>query len=68
MTNDDLLILDISDDDTFATGVTDVCIAVREGDSELQGILQGALDAIEWDRDKMDALMEEAITLQPSAN
>lgn len=43
----------------------DVCIAVRKGDSELQKALDDALDAIEWNQDKMVELMDLAVQLQP---
>lgn len=43
----------------------DVCIVVRKGDSELQKALDGALDAIEWDEEKMVELMDLAVKLQP---
>lgn len=42
-----------------------VCIAVKNGDKELQSKLDAALDAIEWDQKKMDELMDLAVTLQP---
>lgn len=42
-----------------------VCIAVKKGDSELQKALDDALDAIEWDQDKMVELMDLAVQLQP---
>jgi putative lysine transport system substrate-binding protein len=69
MTNDDLSILTLDEDDTIEdpTGSTNVCIAVRKDDTDLQTQLQNALDALEWDKDKMDAMMQEAITLQPAA-
>jgi putative lysine transport system substrate-binding protein len=42
---------------------TQICIAVREGDSELQAKLNEALAAIEWNEEKMVELMDLAITL-----
>lgn len=42
-----------------------VCIAVKEGNAELQKKLDGALDAISWDEKKMVELMDLAVTLQP---
>lgn len=42
-----------------------VCIAVKEGDAELKKALDGALDAIEWDQEKMVELMSLAVELQP---
>ncbi len=45
-----------------------VCIAVKEGDTELQKKLDGALDAIGWNEQSMNALMDLAATLQPLSN
>lgn len=42
-----------------------VCIAVKEGDSELKKALDDALDAIGWDQEKMVELMSLAVELQP---
>ncbi|MDD3173148.1 MAG: transporter substrate-binding domain-containing protein [Herbinix sp.] len=42
-----------------------VCIAVKEGNSELQKKLDDTLDSIEWDEDKMVELMDLAVQLQP---
>lgn len=42
-----------------------VCVAVKKGNTELRDKLDGALKAIEWDQDKMNELMSEAVTLQP---
>lgn len=42
-----------------------VCIAVKEGNKDLQAKLDGALDAIGWDEKKMIDLMDLAVTLQP---
>lgn len=42
-----------------------VCIAVKEGNSELKKQLDGALDAIDWNEQKMVDLMKLAVTLQP---
>lgn len=49
----------------------DVCIAVREGDTELKELLQGALEECGWttdNKDKFDAQMDEMIEVQPSSN
>jgi len=49
----------------------DVCIAVREGDTELKDLLQGALDKNGWttdNKDKFDSQMDEMVEVQPSAN
>lgn len=42
-----------------------VCIAVKEGDAELQEALDGALTEMGWDQDKMTELMNLAVELQP---
>ncbi len=42
---------------------TDVCIAVREGEIELQQKVDACLDG--WTKDKMDELMSKAVDLQP---
>lgn len=42
-----------------------VCIAVKEGNKELQKKLDDALDAIKWDEKQMNDLMDLAVTLQP---
>lgn len=70
MTNDDLVLLNLDENDTITdpTGSTNVCIAVRKGDTELRDKLQGAMDKLSWDKDKMDKMMDEAIKLQPAAN
>lgn len=68
LTNNDLSILDISDLDSGNS--VNVCIAVRSGDSTLKKILQDTLDKLEWNetnKDKMDAMMSEAVQLQPAA-
>ncbi len=58
--------LDESDGFTVPEGQSlNVCIAVKEGNKELQEKLDGALDAIEWDETKMIDLMDLAVTLQP---
>ncbi len=66
LTNDDLVILSL--DEGFEDTTTNVCIAVKKGDAKLQESLNKALAALEWDREKMDAMMEEAISLQPANN
>ena len=71
LTNDDLVIIQLDESDTF-TGddeMVNVCIATRKDDTEFRDKLQDAMDAIGWnDKEEMDKLMEEAITLQPAAN
>ena len=49
-------------------GMTNVCIATRLDDTELRDKIQGAMDALEWDKEKMDEMMSLAIELQPAAN
>lgn len=70
MNNADLTILTLDPDDTIKdpTGSTNVCIAVRKGDTELRDKIQGVLKKLDWDKEKMDAMMSEAIKLQPAAN
>ncbi len=68
MSNPDLtyIKLDESDGFTVPEGQSlNVCIAVKEGDTELQKKLDDALDAIGWDEQKMNELMDLAATLQP---
>ena len=70
-TNDGLKIIELDENDTFSDAFTNVCIGVREGDTEFLNTIQGALDAIGWTEDnkaEMDKMMDEAIKLQPSAN
>lgn len=71
MTNSDLVVIDLDENDTFtdANGMTNVCIATRKDDTALRDKLQAAMDALGWsDREKMNELMDEAIRLQPAAN
>ena len=71
MTNDDLVLLELDENDTIEdpTGSTNVCIATRKDDTELRDKIQKAMDDLEWnDKEKMDEMMEEAIKLQPAAN
>lgn len=42
-----------------------VCIAVKEGDTELQTLLDNALTEIGWNEEKMVETMSEAVKLQP---
>lgn len=49
----------------------DVCIAIREGDTELKELLQGALEEKGWITDNkadFDAQMDEMLEVQPSSN
>lgn len=71
LTNKDLVLLDLDEGDTIEdpTGSTNVCIAVRKGDTELKDSIQGAMDKLSWnDKAKMDEMMGEAVKLQPAAN
>ncbi len=71
MSNPDLVVIKLDSEDGFAVPEgqsLNVCIAVKEGDTELQGLLDDALDAIEWDSDKMVELMDLSVTLQPLSN
>ena len=70
MNNSDLKILTLDANDTIKdpTGSTNVCIAVRKGDTQLRDQIQGVLKELSWDKDKMDKMMDEAIKLQPAAN
>lgn len=43
----------------------DVCIAVKQGNTELKKKLDDGLDAIEWNEEKMIKLMDLAVQLQP---
>lgn len=66
--NSDIKYIKLADEDEFTIPEgqsLDVCIAVKEGNSELQKTLDDALDAIEWNEDKMVDLMDLAVELQP---
>lgn len=68
LTNKDLEILDIEDLDSGSS--VNVCIAVRSGDSELQKLIQDTMDKLNWNEEHkadMDAMMSEAVKLQPAA-
>lgn len=69
MTNAGLKILELEEGAnlTEPSGSTNVCIAVNEGDSELQAKLQGALDNLNFDKQKMDEMMDLAVQLQPAS-
>lgn len=71
LTNDDLTIITLDENDTFSGDdeMVNVCIATRKDDTELRDKIQGAMDAIGWnDKEKMDELMNTVITQQPAAN
>lgn len=67
----DLKMLDLDADDDFTPkegDSNDCCICFRDGDTT-RDLVNQAMDYIGWtDRDKMDTLMDEMITLQPNAN
>lgn len=70
ITNTDLTILELDSEDGIVdeSNMGNVCIAVTKGDTELLDSLDAALDALEWDQDKMDEMMDVAIELQPASN
>ena len=71
LTNDDLAIIELAEDDTFSGDdeMVNVCIATRKDDTELRDSLQGAMDALGWDdKGAMDELMARVIDQQPAAN
>ncbi len=65
LTNDDLVMLELTEG--FDDSSTNVCIAVRKGETELQSELNRALKELSWDKPQMNAMMEDAIKLQPAA-
>lgn len=68
MANPDIAYIKLPDSDGFTIPKgqsLNVCIAVKEGDKALQKQLDDALDAIGWNEDKMNELMNLAATLQP---
>lgn len=71
LTNSDLVVISLDENDSFENDdeMTNVCIATRKDDTELRDKIQAAMDSLGWnDKEKMDEMMEEAITLQPAAN
>ncbi len=69
--NPDLTYIALEETDGFVVPEgqsLNVCIAVKEGDTELKKALDDTLDAIEWDEDKMTETMNLAVTLQPLSN
>ena len=70
LTNDDLKIITLADGDTFEGDeeMTNVCIATRKDDTEFRDKLQAAMDAVGLNRDTMNSMMDEAISVQPAAN
>ena len=71
LTNDDLAIITLDENDSF-TGddeMVNVCIATRKDDTALRDKVQAAMDAIGWnDKAVMDELMSTVLTQQPAAN
>ena len=69
LTNDDLQIIELDENDTF-TGddeMVNVCIATRKDDTALRDKIQDAMNAIGWnDKAKMDELMDQVLTQQPA--
>lgn len=71
MTNSDLTVIYLSEDDAFENDddMINVCIATRKDDTELRDKIQAAMDNLGWnDKAAMDEMMEEAISVQPAAN
>lgn len=69
LTNTDLKIIIPEEGDTFVGDeeMTNVCIATRKDDTALRDKIQSAMDSIGLEREKMDKMMEEAISVQPAA-
>lgn len=70
LTNTDLKLIVLDEKDTF-TGdeeMTNVCIATSKNDTALRDKLQEAMGKVGLDRDTMNKMMEEAISVQPAAN
>jgi putative lysine transport system substrate-binding protein len=68
MANGDIAYIKLDDSDGFTVPEgqsLNVCIAVKEGNSELKNTLDEALDEIQWDENKMVDLMDLAVKLQP---
>lgn len=70
LTNTDLVMITFEEGKGFVddNGMTNVCIATRLNDTELRDKIQGALDALGWDKEQMDEMMSVAIEVQPAAN
>lgn len=68
-TNSNITYIVFDEDDTWQIpeGMTnELCIAVREGDADLQDKLNVALKAINWDQTAMDEAMDVAVKAQPA--
>lgn len=70
ITNTDLVMITFDEGSGFVddNGMTNVCIATRLKDTELRDKIQGALEAMNWDKARMDEMMSVAIDIQPAAN
>lgn len=71
LTNKDLEIITLDEEDTFSGDeeMVNVCIATRKDDTELRDKIQEAMTAIGWnDKAAMDELMNKVIGQQPAAN
>ena len=71
LTNKDLMIITLDENDTFSGDeeMVNVCIATRKNDTELRDKIQAAMTAIGWnDKAVMDDLMNKVIGQQPAAN
>jgi putative lysine transport system substrate-binding protein len=67
MTNSNLKILELDPNDNLdSSRQNKVCIAFKKGNTQLRDTVQGAMDKLDWNADKMNELMEKAIKLQPS--
>lgn len=69
LTNTDLKIITLAEGDTFVGDeeMTNVCIATRKDDTALRDKIQNAMNTIGLEKDKMNSMMEEAISVQPAA-
>ncbi|MFP3155737.1 transporter substrate-binding domain-containing protein [Lachnospiraceae bacterium ZAX-1] len=68
MTNPDLKIIERNDPEGDALhsgedGANNVCIALKKGNTELRDQVQKAMETISWNKEKMDAQMDEVIVL-----
>lgn len=70
ISNTDLVMITFDEGSGFVddNGMTNVCIATRLNDTELRDKIQGALEAMNWDKAQMDEMMSVAIDIQPAAN
>lgn len=69
LTNTDLKIITFAAEDTFVGDeeMTNVCIATRKDDTALRDKIQNAMNNVGLEKDKMNSMMEEAISVQPAA-